>query len=93
MTSHTIERYTFGYDWSTRFVDARPFGATEGGAIYLSEINGAYYVITDESTMADFLDDDDLRTLPLIAIHRFDTAIERDMYCETRFANNRSIEM
>jgi hypothetical protein len=52
----------------------------EGGTIYTAELFEKFYVIIDESTMADLLSEDDLADLTLIKAFEFDTADERITY-------------
>ena len=56
----------------------------EGGAVYTAEEDGKYLVITDESSMNAFLDEEDQIDSP-IATHVFQTADERSRYVERRF--------
>jgi hypothetical protein len=41
------------------FPNKRLLFSGEGGGVYVAERNGRFYLITDESAMADFLDEDD----------------------------------
>ena len=59
--------------------------AFEGGAVYTAEKNGMFYVITDESTMAEFLDENDLIDLSLTSALEFDSATERNVYLMEKF--------
>lgn len=56
----------------------------EGGSVYTAEEDGKYLVITDESSMNAFLDEEDQISSP-IATHVFQTADERSRYVERRF--------
>lgn len=76
------EAHPLGYDYRARFPDRRRYAAGEGGSVYVADAPDGYYVITVEGAMADFLDDSD----PLIHVHAFDTAAQRDAYCAARFA-------
>ena len=55
----------------------------EGGAVYLSEKNGKYYLILDEGTMAWILDEEDLPDC-LVKIIEFDSVDERNDYIKQR---------
>ena len=55
----------------------------EGGAVFLSEKNGKYYLILDESTMAGFFDEEDLPEC-LVKVIEFETDEERDEYIKDR---------
>ena len=69
-----IERHAAGYPWRKRFPHARRVTALEGGAVYAAEGEGAYWLIKDEGTMADFLDPDEDADLlaSLVALARYD---------------------
>jgi hypothetical protein len=69
-------------DFSTRELIA----AFEGGAAYSAERGDKFYVITDESTMADFLTEEDKAELKdqLVKILEFDSRQERDAYLAAR---------
>ena len=80
-----IERHPFRYPWRDRFPNARRVAGFEGGAMYEAEGEGAYWLIKDEGTMADFLDPDEDADLlaSLVSLERyedrdaFSSAIER----------------
>jgi len=55
--SRDVERHSWGYDWTDRFPDATRVAGFEGGAVYAAQADGAWWLITDEGTLADFLDD------------------------------------
>lgn len=58
----------------------------EGGIVWLAEKDGRFYVITDEGSMAGFLDpeeDEDMLS-QLKNIHEFDTEADRERYIEKR---------
>ena len=54
----------------------------EGGVVYTAERAGKFYVIQDESTMADLLPDEDLGELKTVL--EFDTSAERASYIRER---------
>jgi len=58
----------------------------EGGSVFTAERDGKFYIIQDESTMADFLSEEDLRDLAdsLVKVLEFDTAAEREAYVRER---------
>jgi hypothetical protein len=56
----------------------------EGGAVYAAEHDGKYYIIEDESSMATFLDEDDLEGIELKRVLEFDTESERQEYINQR---------
>jgi hypothetical protein len=56
----------------------------EGGVVYTAERGGMFYVITDESTMADLLSDEDLQGIELLKTYEFSSADERLSYLESR---------
>lgn len=70
----TTERHPWGYRWHERFPNAARVEAFEGGAVYAAQTDGAWWLITDEGTLADFLDDHEDADLlaQLIRIERFD---------------------
>lgn len=69
-----IERHAFRYPWRKRFPNARRVARLEGGAVYEAEGEGAYWLIKDEGTMADFLDPDEDADLlaSLISLERYE---------------------
>lgn len=87
LPAHTTERYPAGYAYSARFPTIRCFAGAEGGAVYTADAPDGFYVVTDEGTLAEFLDDED--DLPLVSVRRFDTRDERDAYCTIRFGGLR----
>ena len=74
-----IERHPFGYPWRDRFPNALRVAGFEGGAVYRAEGEGAYWLIKDEGTMADFLDpDEDADILAsLVSLERYE---DRDAF-------------
>ena len=61
------------------FPESRLLASFEGGAVYTAERDGKFYIIQDESTMAEFLSEEDLRDLAgsLVKVFEFDTVAER----------------
>jgi hypothetical protein len=87
--SDVTERHPAGYPWRKRFPGARAVVLLEGGAIFAAEAEGAFWIITDEGTMATFLDEEDAALAQiLVKLQRFEqrsaweTAIEE---IEARF--------
>jgi len=72
---HT-ERHRAGYAYHARFPDLVEFAGYEGGAVFLAGQSSPCHVILDESTLADFMDEED----ELIVIHTFSTPAERDAW-------------
>ncbi len=85
--SHTTEHHPAGYDYATRFPTLRGLAGAEGGVVYTADEPDGFYVVTDEGTLADFLDDD--HNMPLVSVRRFDTCEGRDAYCTIRFGGLR----
>lgn len=54
----------------------------EGGAVYTAERAGKFYVLQDESTMAELLPDEDLGDLEKVL--EFDTPADREAYIRER---------
>lgn len=73
LTSVIVERHPSGYPWSSRFPDHEVVFRAEGGAVYSARGEEAYWLITDEGTLADLLDPDDADLLTsLIKLEKFD---------------------
>jgi hypothetical protein len=68
------------------FVDARIVAGFEGGRVYAAEREGKFYLIQDESSLADLLSDEDLRDLAteLVKVFEFGSAGERDTFIRQR---------
>jgi len=68
-----VERHPLRYPWHQRFPDARQVAGFEGGAVYEAEGEGAYWLIKDEGTMADFLDPEEDAGLlaSLVSLERY----------------------
>ncbi|HEX6316679.1 MAG TPA: hypothetical protein VFZ73_17530 [Gemmatimonadaceae bacterium] len=66
------------------FTNPRQLVAREGGAVYLAERDGKFYVLQDESTFGDLLDTEDLAGLELQKTLEFDSASERASYLRER---------
>ncbi len=80
MTEPTAEHHPFGYRWHERFPNATRVAGFEGGAVFAADAEGAFWLIKDEGTMADFLDsveDADLLAR-LVTLERFTDRQSRD---------------
>ena len=74
--------------WRERFPNAERVVGAEGGAVYAAESEGAWWLITDEGTMADFLDEEDVRPSS-VKLRRFDDRAAWEAACDAireRFA-------
>lgn len=54
-----IEHQPARYEWRSRFEDVRVLDKMEGGAVYAATGEGAYWIVIDEGTLADFLPEDE----------------------------------
>jgi hypothetical protein len=70
MAEPRIDRHPYNYPWRERFPDAEPVLRGEGGAVYAAEAEDAWWLIYDEGSMADLVEDEDLATL--VTLRRFD---------------------
>jgi hydrogenase maturation factor len=61
---------------------------TEGGAILVANDDQGSWLIVDEGTMADFLDEDDAG-LALVSIERYATRQQRDLALASRTSRRR----
>lgn len=66
-----------------------PYRGFEGGSVHTAEREGRFFVIIDESAMADMLDEDDLADMQLTKAIEFDSPEARAEYLEKRFAARR----
>ncbi len=64
------------------FADARLVARFEWGRIHSAEREGKFYLIQDESSLADLLSEEDLRDLnsELVKVFEFDSREERDAF-------------
>jgi hypothetical protein len=58
----------------------RLLAALEGGSIYAAESLGSFYLVIDESTMADLLSERELEGLDLVKVLEFESSDERAVY-------------
>jgi hypothetical protein len=65
--------------------EARRVFASEGGAVYVSERNGKYHAIIDESAAIALLSEEDARNLVPVRTLEFATMAERDSYLARRY--------
>jgi hypothetical protein len=83
-----ITKHTFVYKYKEVFPDAIMIGGFEGGAIFQAIKDYKHYLIIDEGTLADFLDDDDKDLLDqLIKIIEFDSIEELESYLKSEKVN------
>lgn len=82
-----ISKHPFRFNYKKKFSNAQKIGAFEGGTIYKATKDNKYYLIIDEGTMADFLDENDQDLLDqLTNIIEFDTEEELNHYLGERYA-------
>jgi len=58
------------------------YGGGGGGGVYLVENASGFYVVTSEAAFAGLLDDEEISTS---SAYRFETAMEREVWCGERF--------
>lgn len=81
-----VTKHPFQYNFRDKFPDAKMIGGFEGGAIYKATKNGKHYLIVDEGTLADILDEDDQDLLDqLVKVIEFDTEEELNHYLGERY--------
>lgn len=71
--------------WKDRFPEARLVFRCASGGVFAAQDGDRFFLISDESFLADLLleEDDDLVPL-LVQVREFDSADERSAYIETR---------
>ena len=67
------------------FPDRRCLHRYEGGTVYVAERENRFYVILDESAMADLLDEEDADGLDHVNVLEFDNDADREAYLVRRF--------
>lgn len=73
--------YPKNYNYKTFFTNLTVNRRFEGGVEYLAEKDSKYFLITDESTLSEFVDDlDDI----LITIIEFENGDELEQYISKR---------
>lgn len=81
-----ITKYPYQYNFREIFLDAIMIAGFEGGAIYKAQKDNKFYLIIDEGTMADFLDEDDKDLLgQLVKVIEFETEDELNNYLGERY--------
>jgi hypothetical protein len=68
-----LEQHPFAYRWERRFHDIRVLMRGEGSSIFSAIGEGAYWIVHDEGTLADFLPEDDPLRSQLISLKRYDS--------------------
>ena len=71
------ERHRVGYDYNRRFPEQRVLRNVEGGAAYAASGPEGFAIITNESTLADIVGEDDMDA---IGIRIFSTSTARDLF-------------
>lgn len=67
------ENHPADYDWRSRFPDAEPVLAGESAPAYTAELDDGHWLIVDEGTMVDFLDEEDQEMAHgLVKLTRYD---------------------
>lgn len=80
-----ITKYPFRYNFKAEFPNLKEIASFEGGAIYQAKKEDKHYLIIDEGTLADMLDEDDKDLLDqLVKIIEFETEEELNNYLEER---------
>ena len=81
-----VVKFPFSYYFKEIYPNAKRIGGFEGGAIYSAVKDNKYYLIIDEGTMADFLDEDDQDLLDqLVQVIEFETEEELNTYLGERY--------
>lgn len=81
-----IYNHKFGFKYRELFPDSKIIGGFEGGAIYNAVKGNKHYLIIDEGTLADFLDEDDRDLLDqLVKIIEFENEDELNNYLGERY--------
>ncbi|GIK21758.1 MAG: hypothetical protein BroJett005_11720 [Ignavibacteriota bacterium] len=82
-----IYKHKFGFNYRELFPDSKMIGGFEGGAIYKASKDGKFYLIIDEGTLAEFLDEDDQDILDqLVKIIEFENEVELNNYLGEHYA-------
>ncbi len=66
------------------FADKSTVKGFEGGVVYAADADGKFYLVLDEGTMSDLLDEEDREGLEFVKTYEFDTAAERNTYLAKR---------
>lgn len=73
--------YSTGYDYRAVMSHLRAVYHGEGGAIYFGETDPSFCIISDEGSLADFLDDDE----GLICVREFASDAARTKWCRDTY--------
>jgi len=83
-----IYKHPVSFNYREIYPDVKIIGGFEGGAIYKATKADKHYLIIDEGTMADFLDNDDKDLLDqLIKVIEFYTEQELKEHLMERYGN------
>jgi hypothetical protein len=81
-----VVKFPISYYFKEIYPDAKRIGGFEGGAIYKALKDNKHYLIIDEGTMADFIDEDDKELLDqLVKVIEFDAEEELNKYLGERY--------
>ena len=81
-----VVKFPFSYYFKEIYTNAKRIGSFEGGAIYKALKDNKHYLIIDEGTMADFLDEDYQDLLDqLVKVIEFETEEELYHYLGERY--------
>lgn len=81
-----ITKHPFRYNYKAEFPNLKEIASFEGGVIYKATKDKKHYLIIDEGTRADFLDEEDKDLLDqLIKIIEFETEEELNHYLGERY--------
>ncbi|MDX9712563.1 MAG: hypothetical protein RBT56_08570 [Ignavibacteriaceae bacterium] len=82
-----IYKHKFGFNYRELFYDSKMIGGFEGGAIYKAIKDNKHFLIIDEGTLADFLEEDDQDILDqLVKIIEFENEDELNKYLQEHYA-------
>lgn len=81
---YSVEHRPAGYRWKERFPHAHRVAGFEGGAVYEAEGEGAFWLISDEGTLADLLNPEEDAGLiaRLVKLERFAHESDRELAAE-----------
>lgn len=74
MHGRNDEHHPFDYDWQARFPEHEFVLGGEGWAVFSAQGEGAWWLVFDDGTLADFMDSelDADRLATLVRLQRFD---------------------
>ena len=67
------------------FEDRTRVAGFEGGALYVAERDGQYWILVDEGTMRGMLSEEDAEGIEFVKTRAFDTAEERAEHVRERY--------